>query len=389
MVSYSKYLYDGRLHRYSRSLVKNGHHVDVIGLGFKKDLPVEVIDQVRIFRIQSRNFHESRPFSYFTNLITFFFKSFYCVTKMQQKMKYDVIHFHNIPDFGVFCTMIAKCSGAKVILDIHDLVPEFYMRKFNATENQAIIRFLRAVEKISCSYADHVITVTDLWKETLEKRSIQTDKCTVIMNTPIIDVFKPIPFVKHKKDSSFQLSYHGNLAEQTGVDILLESLALLKEKIPNIFLQIIGEGRERVNLMEKTAAMGLEKRVKFIPVLPVTELPNQMKNVHAAVDPKRDGVYAGETLSVKSMEYLGMQIPLIASKTKAAEYYFNDDEVCFFSPDNPDDLARAIMNLYTSETRRKQLHRNAKLFNNRYNWQMMSDRYIRLIESLIHPVSNS
>ncbi|NQT25574.1 glycosyltransferase family 4 protein [candidate division KSB1 bacterium] len=389
MVGYTKYLHDGRLHRYSQSLIQSGHLVDVIGLGFKHDTRTAVIDGVRVFRIQNRDFSETGPLSYFKNLFTYFLKSIYFVTKMQLKMRYDVIHFHNIPDFGVFCTIPAKWMGAKIILDIHDLVPEFYMRKFNVLENHFIIRLLRVIEKISCTYTDRVITVTDLWKETLSKRSLNSDKCDVIMNVPIPDVFKPVPYVPHKKNDPFHLSYHGNLAEQTGVDLLLDAIALIQDIIPNITLQIIGEGRERIHLQEKMHDLRIDDVVTFKPVIPVTELPNQMSEIHVGVDPKRDGVYAGETLSVKSMEYLGMQIPLIVSKTKASEYYFDKDSVYFVEPENPNDLAHAIMDLYSHEKRRKQYYQNAERFNNRYNWQMMKERYLQMLNDLVHNKSKN
>ena len=41
---------------------------------------------------------------------------------------YDVIHVHSVPDFQVFATLIPRLMGARVILDIHDIVPEFYAR---------------------------------------------------------------------------------------------------------------------------------------------------------------------------------------------------------------------------------------------------------------------
>lgn len=383
MLSYSKYLYDGRIHRYSESLIRNGHQVDMIGLGFRRDTVMEIINGVRIFRIHPRDFSESGPLSYFRNLVLFCMKSFFFVTRMHLARRYDVIHFHNIPDFGVFATLLAKAMGAKIILDVHDLVPEFYMRKFNCTESHPVIRLLLLTERISCRFADHVITVTDLWKETLSNRSLTHDKCLVIMNLPVPSVFRPLPYNHRKADDPFRLSYHGNLAEQTGVDILIEAVAMLSKDISNLSLQIIGEGRMSQLLIEQVRQRGLTDRVTFLPVTPVTRLPERMSGVHAAVDPKKGGIYAGETLSVKAMECLGMQIPLIVSRTKASEFYFRKNEVCFFRPGNASDLARVILNLYTHEKVRQQLHKNAQQFNARFNWAMMQKRYFHLIHDLV------
>lgn len=383
MVSHSNYLYDGRIHRYSQSLIQHGHWVDMIGLGFKRDAGMETIDGVRVYRIHPRDFGESGPLSYLKNLIVFCLKSFFHVTRLHLINRYDVIHFHNIPDFGVFATWAAKCMGAKILLDIHDLVPEFYMRKFGVRDGHAVIRMLRVVEKLACRFADRVITVTDLWKTVLEQRSVDAGKCEVIMNCPLSDVFNPLPYTARKKEEPFHLSYHGNLAEQTGVDILIDAMHLLRNEAPGLTLQIIGEGRMETSLKAQAKRLGLEKRIAFLPVTPVMRLPERMHRVYAGVDPKRSGVYAGETLSVKSMEYLGMRIPLIVSRTQAADFYFRNDEVAFFKPGDASDLARTVLDLVLHEDKRKRLHEHAARFNERYNWNMMEKRYLRLIQSLV------
>ena len=50
-------------------------------------------------------------------------------------MKYDVIHIHSVPDPLVFTAFLPKLVGAKIILDIHDLLPELYASKFGVSLN--------------------------------------------------------------------------------------------------------------------------------------------------------------------------------------------------------------------------------------------------------------
>ena len=38
----------------------------------------------------------------------------------------------NIPDFMVFAAVFPKLTGAKIILDVHDIVPELFVTRFNA-----------------------------------------------------------------------------------------------------------------------------------------------------------------------------------------------------------------------------------------------------------------
>ena len=220
MIAYSRFETDGRLHRYSFSLTERGDEVHCIGLGMKNEPKEFMWKGIRLFRLMQRDFKETSPLSYLSRINHFFLLAFFKITQLHFKHKYDIIHYHNVPDHGVFITWIPKLFGAKVILDIHDIVPEFYMRKFEVSEKHVVIRILKQVEKLSCVFANHVITVTEIWKKRLEQRSLNSGKCSVIMNVPFTALF-----LSHQKEINdnkdrFLFSYHGALTEPTGVDLL-------------------------------------------------------------------------------------------------------------------------------------------------------------------------
>jgi len=385
MIGYTKFESDGRLHRYAMSLLSQGHSVDIIGLGHPVQKTPVNIDGVNVYRIQSRDFQESGPLSYLKHLLIFFGKSFFVAMWLQMKKQYRIVHFHNIPNFGIFCTIPVKLLGAKIVLDIHDLVPEFYMRKFNINGNAWIIILLKWIEKLSCRYADHVITVTEIWRQKLIQRSTRENHCSVIMNLPINTVFRKQPLNPHIKGNPFYLTYHGNLAEQTGVDLLIRAVGELITRIPDIRLQILGGGREEEAYRRLTKMLDLDKYVIFKKNLPVIELTNAVKHAHISVDPKRQGVYAGETLSVKAMEYLALGIPLIVAKTKAAFYYFPEESVYFFEPENIHALAEAIFDLYQHPEKRRKLHVHSDDFNHKYNWEEAKQVYFSILSRLTSP----
>jgi len=381
MVSYSHY-YDSRVYRYALSLLERGDSVDMICLGDGKHFSPMRWNNITVYGVQTRKFNEKSAFSYFRKIMKFFLLSTFTCTKLYFKKRYDLIHFHNIPDFGVFCTLIPKFMGAKVILDIHDIVPEFYMRKFSIGENHIVVKLLKLVEKMSAHYADHVITVTDIWREKLIERSVSASKCTVILNAPHPSLFHKNKSLKKLKGNSFMLSYHGNLAEPTGVDILIKAMKIVKESAPSIRLQIIGDGRDREKLMKLTETLGLLENVEFIKTVPSDKIAEFLQRADVGIDPKRDGIYAGETLSVKAMEYLIMKIPLVVSGTKAAKSYFDESMVIFFEPGNEVELAKAILTLYKSPEKRKRLSENGEKFNNNHSWEKYKRVYYNLIDNL-------
>ena len=383
MISYSRF-FDSRVQRYACSLAKRGNLVDSICLATKGKKENRLINGIQPYPLLTREYNERSLFSYLRKMFSFLILSTITCTRLYFQKRYDIIHFHNIPDFGIFCTIIPKLMGSKIILDIHDILPEFYMRKFSVSENHVSIRFLKWIEKISCHYADHVITVTELWRQRLIERSVQPEKCTVILNAPDAEIFnnrfKKIP---KKRNHSFTLSYHGNFTEPTGVDIIIKALALVIQNIPDIQLLLIGKGREDLHLKKLTKTLYLEEHIHFKEPIPVDCIPELLSSVDAGIDPKRDGIYSGETLSVKAMEYLAMEIPLIISKTKISQMYFDDSMVMFFKSDDEQDLAERIIELFRSyPVRSKKLIQNSKHFLKNYSWEKYQNIYFILLNNL-------
>ena len=62
--------------------------------------------------------------------VGFLVRSSAALTGLHKRNRYDVIHIHNMPDFLVFAAWYPKLTGAKLILDIHDVVPELFANKF-------------------------------------------------------------------------------------------------------------------------------------------------------------------------------------------------------------------------------------------------------------------
>ena len=86
--------------------------------------------------------------------------------------RYSLVHVTAPPDIMVFSAIVPKLFGARIILDIHDIGPELFMRKLNVGEDRLVVRLIKLLERLSASFADHVITVTDFWKDKLAARSV-------------------------------------------------------------------------------------------------------------------------------------------------------------------------------------------------------------------------
>jgi glycosyltransferase involved in cell wall biosynthesis len=291
---------------------------------------------------------------------------------------------HNVPDALVFCALIPRLRGRTVLLDLHDLMPEFYAGRFGQGDTSFFARLIRWQEMLACRFADHVITVSKHWREALIRRGVPPDKCSVVMNVADTSIFKP-PAAGHTplpQNGTFRLIYHGSIPERYGLDLAIKSIERVRHEIPGVHLTIVGGGDNLPNLIQMARDLGVENNVAFEKGRLAESLPEILRTADVGVVPYRDDVFTGSLLPTKLMEYAAMGIPAIAARTPAIEAYFTDTMVEFFTPGDVDDLARCIRGLGNSRERLAELARGTQKFNQRYNWAKIGDDYVALVERL-------
>ncbi len=381
MLAYTFYDADNRVRRYAEALVKRGEQVDAITLGREGQPAYEVIQGVRVFRIQKRVIDETGPFSYLIKLMLFFFRSAWFVTARHMREPYDIFHVHSVPDFEVFATFIPRIMGARVILDIHDIVPEFYASKFKVSERSLVFRILVLLEKLSIAYSSHVIISNHLWHKTLVDRSVRPEKCTALINFPDLAIFSKRPSPA-RSATDFVICYPGTLSWHQGLDIAIDAVALLREKAPGLRFLIIGDGPDREKLRSRIQERHLEDRVFLKGMIPLEEVAEIMAAVDVGVVPKRKNSFGNEAFSTKIMEFMAMGVPVIASRTRIDEYYFNDVIVQFFESGDVNDLATQILCLMHDPVRRAELQARSSEFIEHNNWDVRKSEYLDLVDRL-------
>lgn len=113
------------------------------------------------------------------------------------------------------------------------------------------------------------------------------------------------------------------------------------------------------------------------------EIGKLLKCAVIGIVPKRGGLFASEAFSSKILDFMAAGVPVIASRTKIDEYYFDDSMIMFFEPGNYQDLAKCISELYKNPKKREYLVKNAKEFITRNNWELKKEIYYKMIDELI------
>lgn len=381
MLSYSFCENDSRILQYAGALVERGDTVDVIALRMKGTAEYEVLNGVNVYRIQTRVVNEKGRISYLLRIARFFVVATVILTKMHLFKRYSVVHVHSVPDFLVFAALIPRLLGASVILDIHDIFPEFYASKFGLRSDTVLFRLLLLMERASAAFADHVIVANELWRAKLIARSVSKDKCTSIRNYPDTNIFFPRP--KPAGKERFLLMYPGSLNRHQGLDIAIRAFSRVVADMPNAEFWIYGEGPEKPSLQALSKSLGLLDRVHIRECLPLREIAAIMATCDLAVVPKRTGsAFGSEAASTKIMEFMSLGVPVIVSRTRIDTFYHDDSMVKFVESENEADLASAMFLLWQSPELCQKLAENGSRYVQENNWARKKIGYLSLVDSL-------
>jgi glycosyltransferase involved in cell wall biosynthesis/peptidoglycan/xylan/chitin deacetylase (PgdA/CDA1 family) len=384
MLAYSNYDTDSRIRRYAETLAQRGDYVEVIAISSQAQaLNEEQLGGVTVHRVQRRQHDERNKWMYVWRLLRFVLSSSRLLTRRHRAVAYDLIHVHNIPDFLVYAAWYPKWTGAKIILDIHDVVPELFANKFGSHGTRFYFRLLKKIERWSASFADYVIVANDLWVKTVTSRSVAKEKCSVILNHIDPTVF--YRRTRTRNDRRFILLFPGTWQAHQGLDIAIEALAYLKDSVPNAELHLYGGGGgfgAEARLQELANGLGLEGRVRFFHEVSLDEIANVIANADIGVVPKRADSFGNEAYSTKIMEFMSQGVPVVASRTKIDSFYFDDTVVRFFPSGDSRAMADAILEVRENTALRESLVRNGLEYARANNWEHRKGHYLDLVDTL-------
>jgi glycosyltransferase involved in cell wall biosynthesis/peptidoglycan/xylan/chitin deacetylase (PgdA/CDA1 family) len=383
MVAYSPYEADNRIRRYAETLAKRGDQVDVIAIsGTDYEQKDKEINGVNVYRVQHREHNERSKWTYARRLLLFLIKSSAALTRLHKRNRYDVIHIHNMPDFLVFAAWYPKLTGTKLILDIHDVVPELFANKFRTKFKSAYTWLLKAVEGVSAGFVDHVIVSNHLWYDMVVARSAREGKCSVFINHVDPDMFSRRS--RTRTDGKFIVLFPGSLQWHQGLDIAIRAFAKVKAEVPNAEFHIYcGAGGDLLTeLKQLVQGLGLEGSVKFQGGIPLDQMAQLIANADLGVVPKRADSFGNEAYSTKIMEFMSQGVPVVVSQTKIDTFYFEEGVVHFFESGNSDAMAKAMLDVINDRALHDSLVARGYEYVELNSWGLKKRDYLDLIDSL-------
>lgn len=374
-----------RVQREAEVLLRHNYKVDVVCLHKEGEPATDYFKGVRIYRLPVKRHIGAGLIVQFVEYLAFFFLAMFKVSLLHLQQRYNTVQVHNLPDFLVFAAWMPKLLGARIILDLHDLMPEFYIGRHHRNSGSLLVHLVRLQECLSCRFAHHVITVSHHWRQALIERSVAAEKVSVVMNLADDTIFRP-PANRprqNRADGKLGLIYHGVVTQRYGLDLVFRAMARLRREAPNVHLTILGKGDQMVTLMRLADELNLNDQVTFyFEFRPAEQLPNIILAADAGIVPYRNDYFTDSLIPTKLMEYAALGLPSIAARTNAISRYFDDTMVEFFTPGSVNGLARCIMRLYTNRERLAQLAHGIEKFNLHYNWTKIGAEYVALVGRL-------
>jgi glycosyltransferase involved in cell wall biosynthesis len=347
MVTFSAYPFDPRPRRAIDALVGEGATVDLICLENENQPRREVLNGIKVLRIPLKHPRRGK-LEYALRYAAFILITSAIFAARSLRHRYDLVYVHNMPDILVLSSVIPRALGAKVVLDLHDPMPELMMTIFRTSETNSSVQWMKRLEKWSIARTDLAVTVNIACKRIFSSRSCPPEKIAVVMNAPDGRIF---PFRMPQSDASrnqtgdkrFVIMYHGSLVERNGLDVALDALALVREAIPGAELRIFGAPTaflERV--MESARSRGLQESVHYLGRKQLEDLVPELDKCDVGIIPNHRNAFTDINTPTRVFEYLAMGKPVIAPSTQGILDYFSKESLLFFEPGNSADLAQQI-----------------------------------------------
>ena len=382
MIAYTNYENDPRVVREANAAVWGGFDVDVIVLEREGQLAMEWVSGVMVHRVKQARYRGGGLLRYVAAYLEFFLRCFAKVSWMHLQNRYRVVHVNNMPDFLVFCALLPRLLGARVILDIHDPMPDTFASKFPEGERSWLFRVLLFQERVSAAFASCIVTVSEPLKRAVlvEKHGLKPTAIHVIANFADDDLFQlrsPPPAGDH-----LQLVFHGTILERYGLAHVIRSIAAMRHR-DGIRMRIIGDGDYSAALKQLIADLGLADAITFDNrMYPLNEIPKHLADCHLGVVPLERSSILNFALPVKLIEYFSLGMPSITVRNAAIEHYFDDTDCLFYEPEDQDSLRRLLDRVADDPGLVERYRQRSITTRERCLWSVERRRYVDLLREL-------
>lgn len=319
----------------------------------------------------------------FFQIFLFFYLIFYCL-----KYSPDVIYARQ-SIIGFSPPVISKIFRVPLITEVNGLLIDeikFYIR--SKLRSKLYIGIAKLCEMLSYKYAKKIVAVTEGIKEGIKKLyNIPDTKIIVIENGANTDLFKPMDKKEARKELNFNqdanyICFVGNLAPWQGLEYLIQSAPFVLREYPNTKFLIVGDGLMKTELMNLAVKTGVSDNFIFTGAVPYELVPKYINACDICVVYKKP-LKSGYS-PLKLYEYMACGKPVVASRLGGFEILEENNAGILVEPENPEELAKAIIKLLKDERLREEMGRNGREYVvKHHSWESVARKVAEVCESVV------
>ncbi|GBF33923.1 glycosyltransferase [Desulfocucumis palustris] len=339
-----------RIWEISRRLSQKGHEVHMYCMKYWTGNDIINQDGIYLHGV-------CKPMSLFSNNRRSIREAIYFACKVLSpllKEKYDIIDVQNFPYFSTFpskyCVVYRR---SKIVITWHEVWGKYWFEYLGIIGSMGLL-----VERLVALMSNEMIAVSESTASSL-KMINQKANISIVPNG--ID-FKQIHKVK-PNGHYYDIVFAGRLIKEKGLELLLDSVNLIKNSRPNIKCLIIGNGPMKEELEKLITNYKLQNNVFLKGFIGEYEdLIAQIKNSSTFVLPS---TREGFGIVVLEANAAGVPVVTIEHARNAAKELVTDGKNGYVSKPNPNYLASAIMMAIDNS---KDLEQECTNFAEKYDW---------------------
>ncbi len=381
---------DPRVENEAISLIDKGHEVFLFCLKYNKNDGDVLINGIQVKRYKSNKLeYKLSALAY-----TFPFYTFMMAIKIADflnKNKIEAIHIHDMRIADAVFIANKKLKLATV-LDLHDNMPEImklysHLQKFPGKQLISPKKWKQKEEEF-ISNATKIITVSqEFIEEVVGRTKIARDKIMLVPNTVHLSFYNDAVINKLIVDAymnDFVILYLGDTGLRRGLQTVIESLVILKERIPNVKLLIVGNSSTDAILKKQVIDLKLENYVDFQGWQDVSLFPSYIVASSVCISPLHRNIQHDVAYANKLFQYMSFGKPVLVSDAIAQKNLIEKTNSGLVHLEkNPQDFADKILQLYADQDLRERLGKNGKQFiEEEFCWEKTSKKLIALYENL-------
>ncbi len=304
--------FDRRVWQEATALRRAGYTVSVIcPQGKGHDARYEELDGIHIYR-HPLPAEGNGPVGYALEYAAALGWELWLSWRVWRRHGFDAIHACNPPDLIFLVALLYKLlAGTTFIFDHHDINPELYEAKFG--RRGVFHRLLCWLERLTFASADVSLATNDTFRDIAIRRGkMDPGRVWVVKSYPDLDRFRRVDPAPGLRDGFEHLiGYVGIMAQQDGVDLLLDAMAYIVHERGrrDVGCLLIGEGPAVDALRAQARALDLEAHVRFCGYLQGEALLAHLSAVDVGAIPDPHNTYNDKISMNKVFEYMALGIP--------------------------------------------------------------------------------